>query len=95
VCCEVLGDALQACAPDLTRWLSEGRLDLLARVGPGGELWVDPATGEREPACPFLDRLGRDRARCAIHHTKPDICRRYPTAAHGSRCLLGTRFDRP
>lgn len=93
VCCEVFAEALSACEEDLARWRTQGRLDLLGRVGPGAQLWVDPATGEREPACPFLDRRGHDRALCAIHDTKPALCRRYPTPVHGSRCVLGNRFD--
>lgn len=93
VCCEVFADALSASGQDLLRWRAQGRLDLLARVGAGRELWVDPSNGERESTCPFLGRTGPDGALCAIHDTKPDLCRRYPTPAHGSRCLLGARFD--
>ncbi|MBI5017625.1 MAG: YkgJ family cysteine cluster protein [Deltaproteobacteria bacterium] len=93
VCCEVFAEALSACPEDLERWRAQGRRDLLARVGSGGELWTDPETGLREPACPFLSRSGPDRALCGIHDTKPELCRRYPSPVHGSRCLLGTRFD--
>lgn len=86
-CCEAYGDALAAEAPDLARWAREGRADLLARVGEGGALWVDPATGEYQDRCPFLVADGPERRLCAIHATKPDMCRAYPTPDHGLGCL--------
>lgn len=92
ICCEVYGDALAACPEDLERWRREGRHDLLAGVGPEGELWVDPATGEWRAGCPYLVRESKDHARCSIHATKPRLCRDYPTEAHGYRCVRGFRF---
>lgn len=66
-----------------------GREDLLVRVNRLGWIWTDPQTGKPEPRCPFLLRTGPDAAHCAIHEIKPDICRAYPTLAHGRRCLRG------
>lgn len=88
-CCESFGGHLEASRADLARWRSLGRDDLLRRVSAIGWLWIDPATGKLEPSCPFLLRTGPDSAICAIHEVKPDICRDYPTLAHGHRCLRG------
>jgi len=93
ICCEMYGHDLRAVAKDRERWRAEGRLDLLGFVGEGGVLWQDRVTGERLPDCPFLQRTGPEAARCRIHHTKPEVCRRYPTPVHGSRCLRGVRFE--
>lgn len=88
-CCESFGGHLHASRADLERWRELGREDLLRRVTAIGWLWLDPETGEMEERCPFLERTGPDTARCAIHDVKPDICRDYPTLAHGRRCLRG------
>jgi Fe-S-cluster containining protein len=88
-CCDSFGGHLQASEADLARWRALGRDDLLARVSAIGWIWIDPATGSLEERCPFLVRTGPDAATCAIHDVKPDICRHYPTLAHGRRCLRG------
>lgn len=89
VCCEVYAGTLTASPADLERWRAEGRADLLALVGEGGAIWVDPATGQRPERCPFLRRTGPEAALCGIHSTKPELCRAYPTAAHRHRCVRG------
>jgi Fe-S-cluster containining protein len=88
-CCDLFGGHLQASKADLERWRTLGRQDLLGRVNRLGWIWVDPATKQRMEQCPFLRRSGPDVAQCAIHEVKPDICRAYPTLAHGRRCLRG------
>ena len=88
-CCESFGGHLEASRHDVERWRRLGREDLLRRVSPIGWIWIDPATGKLESACPFLQRTGPDRAICTIHEIKPDMCRDYPTLAHGRRCLRG------
>jgi Fe-S-cluster containining protein len=94
-CCEEFGDTLAAEERDLERWRREGRSDLLGLVGEGGGLWVAPETGAPLDRCPFLVRTGPETAHCAIHATKPDMCRAYPTRAHGFHCAAGIRFSRP
>lgn len=91
-CCEHFGGHLRASKPDLERWRAEGRDDLLSRVNRLGWLWVDPASGAPLERCPFLERIDPESARCAIHHTKPEMCRAYPTLAHGLQCLRGIPF---
>ncbi|MBI5018081.1 MAG: YkgJ family cysteine cluster protein [Deltaproteobacteria bacterium] len=91
-CCEAFGHTLAAEEGDLARWRREERWDLLAHVGEGGALWVDPVTGGDLDRCPFLERTGPGAARCAIHATKPDMCRDYPDSAHGFHCERGVRF---
>jgi Fe-S-cluster containining protein len=89
-CCESFGGHLHVSKADLERWTRLGRDDLLRRVGPvSGWIWLDPQTGLLEESCPFLERTGPDTAICSIHEVKPDICRDFPTLAHGRRCLRG------
>jgi Fe-S-cluster containining protein len=88
-CCEAFGGHLHASRADLERWRDLGREDLLRRVSAIGWMWIDPETGTLEERCPFLERTGPDEARCTIHEIKPDICRDYPTLAHGHHCLRG------
>lgn len=88
-CCESFGGHLNASKYDLERWQREGREDLLCRVNRLGWIWVDPDTKQPEKRCPFLERKVGETALCLINETKPDMCRSYPTLAHGSRCLRG------
>lgn len=88
-CCESFGGHLNASRADLARWRRLGREDLLRRVSAIGWIWIDPETGLLEKACPFLERVGPDRQICTINDVKPDMCRDYPTLAHGRRCLRG------
>jgi Fe-S-cluster containining protein len=88
-CCENFGGHLHASAQDLIRWREQGRDDLLSRVNRLGWIWVDPQTKQLIDPCPFLERIAPDRQICSINDTKPDICRAYPTLAHGHRCLRG------
>ncbi len=37
----------------------------------------NPDTGGYLPVCPFLNRTGKTRYRCAIHTVKPDMCCNY------------------
>jgi len=88
-CCESFGGHLHASAQDLDRWQHEGRKDLLSRVNRLGWIWVDPETKQLLDPCPFMKQLDERRKVCSINATKPDICRDYPTLAHGHRCLSG------
>lgn len=88
-CCESFGGHLHASERDLKRWRDQGREDLLSRVNRLNWIWVDPQTKQLLDPCPFLQRIAPDRQICSINDTKPDICRDYPTLAHGHRCLTG------
>lgn len=88
-CCELFGGHLNATVQDLERWRNEGRNDLLLRVNRLGWIWVDPITKQMIDPCPFIERASDNRALCRINDTKPDMCRAYPTLAHGRRCLSG------
>ena len=37
--------------------------------------WTDPGTGQSIGLCPFLVRMNESLYRCAIHPTKPSVCR--------------------
>ncbi len=88
-CCESFGGHLPASEHDIKRWRREGREDLLNRVNRLGWIWVDPDTKALLERCPFIDKISEQQSLCAIQETKPDICRDYPTLAHGKRCLRG------
>ena len=88
-CCESFSGHLHASKADLKRWRDQGREDLLERVNNLGWIWINPKTGRTEERCPFIKRLDDRTVLCAIQETKPDICRDYPTLAHGRRCLHG------
>jgi Fe-S-cluster containining protein len=91
-CCESFGGHLTTSPHDLERWRREGRDDLLRRTNRLGWIWVDPQTKELLERCPFILKTDEQRSYCAIQDTKPDICRDYPTLAHGRRCLSGINF---
>lgn len=88
-CCESFGGHLHASRSDLDRWHREGRDDLLSRVNRLDWIWVDPESKEPLDRCPFIAKINDRQSICAIQETKPDICRAYPTLAHGKRCLHG------
>ena len=92
-CCKSFGGHLHASEHDLERWRREGRADLLSRVNRLGWIWVDPETKQLEESCPFIVRTSDEKSICAIQETKPDICRDYPTLAHGKRCLKGVFLE--
>jgi Fe-S-cluster containining protein len=88
-CCELYGWHLHASSRDLKRWQEHGRQDLVDSTNELGWIWVDPVTKARVEPCPHIDRSDPEHVRCGIHEIKPDICRDYPTLAHGKRCLRG------
>lgn len=88
-CCEAFGGHLHVSPRDLQRWREAGRQDLLDSVNHLGWLWVDPQTKRLIDPCPHIDRSDPEYVRCAIHAIKPDMCRDYPTLAHGKRCQRG------
>lgn len=88
-CCESFGGHLHASKSDLDRWHREGREDLLSCVNRLGWIWVDPVSKQLLDRCPFIAKTDDRLSLCVIQDTKPDICRDYPTLAHGRRCLHG------
>jgi Fe-S-cluster containining protein len=77
----------------LQRWREDGRQDLLDRVNHLGWIWVDPLTKRPVVPCPHIDRSDPQSVRCSIYQTRPDMCRDYPTLAHGKRCLHGVFME--
>lgn len=88
-CCKAFGGHLRATPSDLALWRERGRTDLLERVNRLGWIWIDPQTGHPLGYCPFLEQVGSEQAHCSINEVKPQMCRDYPTLAHGRRCLRG------
>lgn len=67
-CCRKYGEAVRAGPEDLERWRKEKREDILEHFGSGR------GSGEK---CPFLRKRGSSFV-CAIHKTRPEVCREYP-----------------
>ncbi len=88
------GTTIAVTGEDMARWRREGRDELLVYVGPEGGSWIDPETGELAEVCPFYQRTGPDNGGCIINSVKPMVCRAYPEAVHGLRCLAGRDFSR-
>ena len=88
-CCESFGGHLRASPHDLKRWEEHGRQDLLDATNRLGWIWVDPVTKECVSPCPQIDRSDPEKVTCRIYEDRPDMCRDYPTLAHGKRCLRG------
>lgn len=88
-CCASFGGHLRASPRDLQRWREHGRRDLLEATNHLGWIWIDPVTRQCVEPCPHIDRRDAEHARCRIYEDRPDMCRDYPTLAHGRRCLRG------
>ncbi len=67
-------------APDVARWKSQGRTDILAML--------NDVSGWRDPGpCPFLVADGPNRYNCSIYETRPQTCREYPIAVDHMRVV--------
>ena len=92
-CCTNLDymTTLSATAEDVDRWTREHRWDILqwCNVFPSGaaDLWLNQDTGEEVERCPFV-RKDRNQPtyRCAIYHTRPQVCRDYVPWSEHSIC---------
>ena len=77
-CCQI-HFSVYAMEEDLARWRAEGRADILRLMADQEAAWagdqlVSAITGEPLSPCPFLQEDGM-RFSCAIHSTRPRICR--------------------
>ncbi|HUT55531.1 MAG TPA: YkgJ family cysteine cluster protein [bacterium] len=88
--------ALYVDEADEQRWEREGRRDILSRLDwerwhvtcdDDGAYHID--TGERFTRCAFLTHGPDGHSLCAIHDTKPIICRDYPPASSELCALHG------
>jgi len=48
-----------------------------------------PETQQLTTPCPHIDRSDPEHVRGKSYDVRPDLCRAYPTLAHGKRCLRG------
>ena len=86
-CCTGLGYDNDCTREDFLVWKAHDRQDILERVmtvakpgqDPEYRIWMDPATGEISPACPWLmpNQDGQGFV-CHIQEFKPEVCRQYP-----------------
>ncbi|NOZ58095.1 MAG: YkgJ family cysteine cluster protein [Euryarchaeota archaeon] len=94
-CCLTLGSRIQASPGDVERWIREGREEVLRRLRieeKDGELITDGTLeiGDGQGRCIFL-REAEGAYACAIHETKPEVCREYPLNV-GGVCRGGVDF---
>ncbi|MGB5165216.1 MAG: YkgJ family cysteine cluster protein [Woeseiaceae bacterium] len=77
-CCLLYANGgLSASAAEIEYWESH-RPDIAAYVS-GGEIWLDPDTGEPLLSCPWLEKApGQEKYTCQIYFDRPDDCRYYP-----------------
>ena len=77
-CCETAGNGGLSATAEEIRWWEAHRPEI-ARYVKDGRIWVDPASGDYLPRCPWLVRAADDtRFSCAIYHDRPEDCRHYP-----------------
>lgn len=70
---------LSAAESDIS-WWEIFRPDIYA-YSKNGEIWFDPATGERLTRCPWLETLPDNQGfSCRIYHDRPEDCKHYPTS---------------
>lgn len=97
VCCELAEGDMECTHGDITRWLREGREDILKYVhyslddqgNPARfdrEIWLDPKSEEPRPVgrCPFFVCTWENGFRCSIWQTRPFACADFEFA--GERC---------
>ena len=82
-CCQT-HFSVYAMEEDIARWRTEGRTDILRLMEDLEAAWADDQlvstiTGEPLSPCPFLQNDGT-RFSCAIHSTRPRICREFRPA---------------
>ena len=92
-CCQI-HFSVYAVEEDIARWRAEGRADILRlmedeEMAWAGDQLVSTITGEPLSPCPFL-REDDARFACAIHPTRPRICREFRPAV-SPHCPLSTR----
>lgn len=77
-CCINYGNGGLSATRSEIDWWENYRPEIFAYVR-DGKIWADPATGQRLPRCPWLEKLpGQDKYRCGIYHDRPEDCRHYP-----------------
>ena len=82
-CCREYGHGLTITPGDYRRWKHQGREDILRYawvpkgLGGYGDIWIDPEIGEDLDYCPFLERVSQRKYICAIHDTRPKVCREF------------------
>ena len=92
-CCQI-HFSVYALEEDIARWRAEKRADILRLLEDEDKAWagdqlVSTVTGLPLSPCPFLEKHG-DRFSCAIHPTRPRICREFEPAA-SPNCPQSTR----
>ncbi|MEH6588973.1 MAG: YkgJ family cysteine cluster protein [Halioglobus sp.] len=84
-CCLQYSDGgLSATAEEIESW--EIFNPAIAEYVVGGEIWMDPVSGEQLTRCPWLELLPGDTGAgsvkygCRIYHNRPQDCRHYPVS---------------
>ena len=75
-CINYSNGGLSASAADI-EWWEVFRPDIYRYVS-GGEIWMDPVTGQQLTRCPWLGELSDGKYGCGIYNDRPEDCRLYP-----------------
>lgn len=77
-CCETAGNGGLSASREEIEWWEDHRPDIFRYVD-GDRIWVDPATGEYFPRCPWLQGpADSGEFSCEIYDDRPEDCRHYP-----------------
>lgn len=77
-CCQIYGDGGLSASQEDIAWWDDHRPEI-ARYQHAGQILMDPVSGARLPACPWLEKLPEEeKYTCAIYFDRPDDCRQYP-----------------
>ena len=77
-CCTNYGNGGLSASTDEIEWWENYRPDIYRYVS-GGNIWMNPDTGEQLKRCPWLRQLpNQDKYICDIYEDRPDDCKYYP-----------------
>lgn len=77
-CCQTAGNGGLSATREEIDWWETHRPDIFRYVQ-DEKIWVDPASGEYFPRCPFLRKSPEGKKfTCDIYDDRPEDCRHYP-----------------
>ena len=77
-CCVIHWGSFGATNEDVSRWINEGRVDILDHITANLDNSNDEPYLFVTRICPFLEKDVKNLHYCRINDTKPYYCRNYP-----------------